>query len=297
MSYINVFVSNKAKIFIKNNQLFLENDDNKVDYPLEDINAIMIENLNTTISTYSLSKFSEYGILTFICDQSHIPSGVVLPFCGHYQTLIQYESQINITKPLQKQLWQTIIKNKIANQNEVLNICGGNDDLKGLLSQVQSGDSRNVEAQASLIYFKKLFDEKFKRRDGNLINSFLNYGYSIIRGAVAREIVVSGLMTFLGVNHHNQFNQFNLADDLMEPFRPIIDLYVKIYLCDEREFSSKIKYDLFNILRYDVQLDNQKQALGHAIEMYVQSFSKSLKENKNLLKSIDIIGLEIHRYE
>jgi len=290
-------VSNKARIFVKNNQLYLENENNKVDYPLEDVNAVMVENLETTISTYTLSKFSEYGILAFICGSTHIPCGVLLPFCGHYQTLSQHELQMNISKPLQKQLWQAIIKNKIGNQNDVLNICGGEDDLKILQEKVQSGDSGNFEAKASLIYFKKLFGNKFIRRNENPINSFLNYGYTIIRGAVAREVVVCGLMPFLGINHHNQFNQFNLADDLMEVFRPIVDLYVKIYLIDEKDLNTDTKYKLFNLLRYDVVIDEQKQTLSHAIEMYVQSFVKSLREKKNLLKNVIITGLEIHQYE
>ncbi len=298
MGYINVFVSKSAHIYVKNNQLFLENEENKVDYPLEDVNSVMIENLSTTISTYTLSNLSQNGIICFICNQNHLPSGVVLPFCEHYQTLSMFENQIKLGKPLQKQLWKSVIENKIKNQNDVLNICGGADQLKHLQESVLSGDSTNNEAKASLIYFKELFGKSFARRDDDFsINAFLNYGYSIIRGFVARSIVVHGLQPFLGINHSNQFNQFNLADDLMEPFRPIVDLYVKIYLSEEKELTSKIKYEIYNIINIDVFVDGQKNPLSYAIEQYVQSFQKSLKENKNLLKEIKIIGLEIHQYE
>ncbi len=298
MGYINVFVSKSAHIYVKNNQLYLENEENKVDYPLEDVNSVMIENLSTTISTYTLSNLSQNGIICFICNQNHLPSGVVLPFCEHYQTLSMFENQIKLGKPLQKQLWKSVIENKIKNQNDVLNICGGADQLKHLQESVLSGDSTNNEAKASLIYFKELFGKSFARRDDDFsINAFLNYGYSIIRGFVARSIVVHGLQPFLGINHSNQFNQFNLADDLMEPFRPIVDLYVKIYLSEEKELTSKIKYEIYNIINIDVFVDGQKNPLSYAIEQYVQSFQKSLKENKNLLKEIKIIGLEIHQYE
>lgn len=298
MGYINIFVSNSAYIYVKNSQLYLENNNSKVDYPLEDINSIMIENLNTTISTYTLSKFSENGILCFVCNQNHLPSGVVLPFCEHYQTLSMFKYQNSISKPFQKQLWKTIVENKINNQNEVLNICGGCDKLKSLRDSVLSGDSSNNEAKASLIYFKELFGNGFVRRDdGNAINSFLNYGYSIIRGFVARSIAVHGLQPFLGINHSNQLNQFNLADDLMEPFRPIVDLFVKIYLLNEPELTTKIKSDIYNIINIDVSIDEQKNPLSYAIEQYVQSFQKSIKENKNLMKEIKIIGLEMHQYE
>lgn len=298
MGYINVYVSKNAHIFVKNNQLFLENQTNKVDYPLEDLNCVMIENLNTTLSTYTLSMFAEYGILCFICNQNHLPSGVVLPFCDHYQTLSVFQSQMGMSKPFQKQLWQKIIKNKIKNQNEVLNICGGYDKLKGLQESVLSGDSTNNEAKASLIYFKELFGKDFVRRDDGIgINACLNYGYAIIRGFVARSIVAHGLQPFLGLKHCNQLNQFNLADDLMEVFRPIVDLYAKIYLTDITELNSNIKAEILNLINYDVLIDGQKQTVSYAIELFVQSFQKSLKESKDYLKEIEITSLEMHRYE
>jgi len=298
MGYINIFVSNDASIYVKNQQLFLENSRAKVDYPLEDVNSIMIENLNTSVTTYTLSKIAEQGIVCFICNQNHLPSGVILPYCEHYQTLTQFENQMKASKPLQKQLWQTIIKNKIENQNEVLNMCGGNDFLKSIKDAVLSGDSTNEEAKASLIYFKELFGKHFARRnDEEIINSFLNYGYSIIRGFVARSISVHGLMPFLGIFHCNQFNQFNLADDLMEVFRPLVDLYVKIYLIEETKMTSIIKSKIFNIINIDVSVDGQKNTLSNAIDLFVESFQKSLSNGKKYLKEIKIIGLDYHQYE
>ncbi len=297
MAYINIFVSKDAYVYTKNSQLFFENEEKKVDYPLEDINCVMIENLNTTISTYSLSKFAEFGILVFICNQNHLPCGVVLPFMEHYQTLSQFEFQNNLSKPLKKQIWQTIIKNKIKNQNDVLNMCGGCDELKQLQDSVVSGDATNNEAKASLIYFKKLFGNGFVRRDDNVINAFLNYGYSIIRGLIARSVVVHGLTPFLGIFHSNSYNQFNLADDLIEVFRPLVDLFVKIKLDSELELTTEIKAKLFGVLNIDVIVDNQKQTVNNAVDMLVESFVKSLKENKNVLKQITICGLDNHSYE
>lgn len=297
MGYINVFVSKEANISIRNNQLTLISKDKKMDYPLEDMNSLMIENLQTNLSTYVLSKLSEYGIITFICDSSHLPCGIILPFCQYYQTLSNFEYQLNASRPLQKQLWKTLVKNKIANQNQVLNICGGNDNLKTIYDKVLSGDTTNCEAQASVIYFKELFGKNFKRREDNNINAFLNYGYSIIRGFVARTICAHGLQPFLGVNHKNQFNQFNLADDLMELFRPLVDLFVKVHLAEETELSSYIKGRLYNIINLEVDVNGQKQAVSYAIELLVQSFVKSLKDGKDQLKTILVTGLEIHNYE
>ena len=297
MGYINIFVSQKAHLSVKNSQLYIKNEEKQQDYPLEDINSVMIENLSSMVSTYTLSKIAEQGILLFVCNQSHLPSGVMLPFCEHYQTLSVFEQQAELSKPLKKQLWQEIVKNKILNQNEVLNICGGNDVLKKLAEGVLSGDSGNNEAKASLVYFKELFGKEFARRTENAINTFLNYGYSIIRGFVARSIAVHGLQPFLGINHCNQFNSFNLADDLMEVFRPIVDLYVKIYLSDEKEINSQIKMDLFNIVNFDVDIDGNKQTVANAIDIFVENFVKSIKEQCNKIKQVKIFGLEMHKYE
>lgn len=297
MGYINIFVSKNANLFVKNNQLFLKGDDKQVDYPLEDINSIMLENLQTNISTYTLSKISEQNILTFICGQSHLPCGVILPFFNHYKTLSVYQKQIELSRPFQKQLWQMIIKNKIGNQNAVLNIFGGNNDLKNIQNQVLSGDSSNAEATASVKYFKQLFGDEFKRREETSINSFLNYGYAIIRGFVARSVAVHGLLPFLGIRHSNQFNQFNLADDLIEVFRPVVDLFVKTYLSDSAELNSAIKQTIYSIINYDVEIDGQKQTLSYAIDMFVESYVKSIQKNKNYLKDVKVINLEIHKYE
>lgn len=264
MSFINIFVTKNAYINIKNNQLYLENNGRIADFPLEDVNAIMIENLSTTITTYSLSKFAEYGILVYICNQTHLPCGIVLPYMEHYQTKSQYDLQINISKPLKKQLWQTLIKNKIKNQNDVLNMCGGKDELRPLFEKVLSGDSKNNEAKASLIYFKKLFGRDFVRRDEIPINIFLNYGYSIIRGLIARSVVVHGLTPFLGLFHCNAYNQFNLADDLIEVFRPIVDLFVKVKLENAFELTTQIKGELFGILNIDVRIEGQKNTINNA---------------------------------
>lgn len=297
MGYLNIYVSKDATISVKNKQLFLQGKDNKTDFPLEDINSIMIENLNTVISTYALSKLAENGILTFICNRSHLPNGLVLPFCEHYHTLTHFNLQNQITSKLQKQLWGTLVKNKIANQNAVLNLHGICDKLKDLENSVVDGDANNNEAKASLIYFKELFGTNFARKADIPINGFLNYGYAIIRAFMARSITAHGLLPFLGIFHNNQYNQFNLADDLMEVFRPIVDLYVKTNLINETELTTEIKAELYNLINYNIMVDGQKQTVNYAVELLVQSFIKSLTMNKNLLKEIKVVNLELHKYE
>ena len=297
MGYINIFVSKDAHINIKDRWVILKNTQKSSEYPLEDINSVMIENLASTISTYTLSKFAEHNILVFICNNSHLPSGILLPFSSYYRPLSIYKSQVGVSKPLQKQLWQQIIKNKISNQNEVLNRLGGRDELKKYFDTVLSGDSKNSEAVASQVYFKKLFGKNFTRDNDEIINALLNYGYSIIRGFVARSITVHGFVPFLGLFHKNEFNAFNLADDLMEVLRPLVDLFVKINFSKTNKISSEEKGLIYNIINIDVEIDNQKQSVSNAIDMFVESLAKSLKDKKVELKEIKIIGLDSHRYE
>lgn len=297
MGYINIYVTRDAELSVRNSSLCLKSGEKIADYPIEDINSVMIENLNTYISTYTISKLAESGILTFICDRAHLPCGVILPYMEHYRTLQHFELQMNLSKPTKKQLWQKVVKNKIKNQNEVLVAFGHYDELTDLERKVLSGDATNIEAQASLKYFKLLFGENFKRREEDSINSFLNYGYSIIRGFVARSLVCHGLMPFYGINHSNQFNQFNLADDLMEPFRPVVDFYVKTFLSDESEMTPSIKAKIYDLINFDVEISGQKQTVCNAADMYVESFVRSLKENKVMLFDINIVRLERHRYE
>lgn len=298
MGYINIFVNNKAKLTIKNNQLFLQGETKQADYPLEDVNCVMIDNPNSAVSFATLSKLAEYGILTYVCNDSHLPNGVMLPYYNHYQTLAVYNKQIAMSKPLQKSLWQTIIKNKIQNQNIVLNLLGHKDKLKFLANNVLSGDTTNNEAKASAIYFKLLFGKDFSRKNDKMaINSMLNYGYAIVRGIVARSVVCHGLLPFLGIFHHNQFNQFNLADDLIEVFRPLVDLFVSTELKDRTELDSKTKFSLCDLINYDVIFDGKKQTLNNAVDMFVESFSKSINLDLNLIKSVAIFGLNRHIYE
>lgn len=297
MGYINIFASSKAHVAVKNEQLVLTNDQKQMDYPLTDISSVMLENRETTISTYALSELAAHNILVFICDQAHLPNGVLLPFNSYYQALTQYHWQIAMPKPLQKQLWQSIIKNKIANQNQVLNLCGGHDELKPLIGAVLSDDATNVEAKASLLYFKALFGPQFIRRDDNVLNACLNYGYAIIRGFVARSITAHGLLPFLGIHHANQLNNFNLADDLMEVFRPVVDLLVKQELGNVTELTTTVKAQLYNLMNVEVGVERGKYALDYAIELLVQNFIKSAKEKSNCLSSITIFGLGTHRYE
>lgn len=301
MGYINILVGSDAKIHIKDKQLFLEklNTSEEIDYPLEDINSIVIESQQSIISTKTITDLAEHNIATFFCDQSHLPNTQVLSFNGHYKNLLIYNIQTQCPKPLQKRLWQSIIKQKISNQAKALNLCNIKNDIDQLVSQVSSGDTNNIESVAALKYFKLMFGKDFSRNQISLINSALDYGYSIIRGAIARSVVAHGLITFLGLHHCNQLNAFNLVDDLIEPFRPIVDLFVFNNFADsqENELNRNMKQSLIGLLNADVLVSDKKYSLSYAVDMMVSSFVDSMSKNINKLLLPDILPFELHKYE
>ena len=256
MGFINLITYSAQDIKIRDNQLILSNNDTFADYPLEDLNSLMIESQSCNISIYALTQLSKYNVATYFCDEKHLPCAYLLNYNGFYKNLEVYKYQTSISKPTQKQLWKQLVSAKIKNQIRALNLCGIKNDLDKYLPKIRSADTDNIEAIVANQYFKLMFGLKFARGNECVINSCLNYGYAIIRGLVARTIVSHGLLPFLGVWHKNQLNAFNLVDDIIEPFRPIIDLFVfqNIKSINQNELTREIKQSLFEILNYDMKL-------------------------------------------
>lgn len=291
-----------SHIKVKNRQIVLSCEERESIFPIEDTNSVMIENLQTTISTHTLSQLAEGKVLVFVCNDKHLPTSILMPFYDNFNQLLVSQKQIEMTKPFKNQLWQSIIKNKIENQARVLEIVENKDFKKVLFfaSQVQSGDKTNQESAASSVYFKLLFGRDFNRSQDNVTNAALNYGYSIIRGFISREIAVHGLLPFLGIWHSNQLNNFNLADDVIEIFRPIVDLFVyknREHLLQENKLTSEIKAGIYNIINYDVAIKKSHHSLSNAVDIFVSSLLRSIKSGKNELEYIKIEDSKIHRYE
>lgn len=299
MPYINMLVSNPAKITIKNNKLVVRGE-KEIKLPIEDINSLLIESRECLISSFALSKLIEKKCVIYVCDDKHIPSGYLIPYNSYYRKLSTLQKQINIPKPLKKRLWQKIVIQKIKNQAKVLEYQNRlqADKLIELSKKVQSNDKTNVEALAANIYFRSPYGDEFSRTQNILINSILNYGYTIIRGLIARNIAIVGFEPCIGIFHSNNFNPFNLADDLIEPFRPVVDLFsCSIDYGIQKELTSNIKRQIYNLLNCDVTINNQKYALSYAVEIMVSSLLKSISSNQDLLLLPDILPLKVHRYE
>ena len=267
---------------------------------MEDISALLIESRQATITTAALSLLGQRGCAVFICDEKHLPCAVLNSYCQHSRQLKVISEQIKLGEVLRKHLWQSIVVSKILNQAECLELCGNKnaaDGLRALAQSVRSGDSGNTEAAAAARYFPALFGADFTRGGLNGINSALNYGYAILRGCMARYLAVYGFMPSLGLHHKSELNSFNLADDMMEPFRPVVDLLVYSAVKPDEELCPELKRLLFNCLNLDIGSGNQRHSVAYAMERTVQSLQRSLTEGENALLLPKLLPLNQHRYE
>lgn len=305
IAFRNIVITQNAVIRSKENQLNISLDfDENHSMPIEDINSIMIETDKAQLSSYALRELAVNGSLVYFCDGQHMPCGVLLPLNSHSRKSKVLLAQLSMKKPLKKRLWQQIVQQKINNQAECLKISGkeGHDKLASMAKRVQSGDSTYVEAQAASQYFRMLFGEQFRRknnpmeRNGDLINAALNYGYSILRASIARNLVVYGFEPSIGIFHHSETNRFNLADDLLEPFRPLVDLFIAQNVTGDRLTPSN-KRHLYNLLNMNILSGNEKHSVMYALERTVKSFAAVCRDNGGNLILPLLTPLKMHSYE
>lgn len=301
MGFRNVKIDSNVKMHIKNQQLLIETGE-IISIPLEDINCILIENQAVTLSAYFLQKVAEYGIALYVCDEKHLPNAVLLPMVRHSRHFKILKYQMEVGKPLQKRLWQQVVIQKIKNQAMCLKILEkpGYTELFRMAKEVQSGDRTHVEAKAAAFYFRALYGMGFSRGDEHIINAALNYGYAIIRGMIARSIVCYGLEPAIGMFHHSELNNYNLADDMIEPFRPLVDLYVSTYF-DIAEIdcglTPEMKRGLFGIINYDMSMKGEKRIVSNCIDMLAASYSSALQGRRDTLDLPELMELRVHSYE
>lgn len=288
MSWRILHIAKSAKLSVKNNQLLYEViGEDSLTLSLEDIAVIVIESNQVLISSYLISELAEKNIVLFSCDKTHMPNGVFFSYHKNSRFLETAEAQISLNEPFKKRLWQKVVIQKIINQAEVLKLfkLPFSEKLVTLSKEVQSGDSSNIEGSAASIYWKSLFDSFSRNNDIDNRNSFLNYGYAILRGLIARNLSATGLLPVLGIHHNNDLNQFNLADDIIEPFRPFIDIETK-HLEGSQELTPEIKKSLISVLTKNCIINNEQVTILKAAETCASSLSKSIKT-----KNIDYLQL------
>lgn len=305
MTWRSILISKGGKLSLQQQQMLIQQEGNEFTVPLEDIAIVVVESRETVITIPLLSAFGLYGITLLTCDEQFLPCGQWLPFNQYHRQLKTLKLQLDASLPQKKQLWQAIVQQKIRNQAGVLKICRfqtESDRLLKMAEKVKSGDKDNLEAQSAVIYFQALFGKGFKRtEDENAINSALNYGYTIMRSAVARTLVLYGWLPQIGLFHHSELNAFNLADDFIEPFRPLVDLLV-VQLANEDKLASNLspilKQRLIKVLNYQLLFKQEKVNALTAIERSVGSLQAALvSKNSDLLKLPEILSLAEHQYE
>lgn len=249
--------------------------------PIEDIGVLVLDNKQITITSGVLEALLENNCAVITCDSKSMPVGLMLPLYGNTTQNERFRHQLDASLPLKKQLWQQTIKIKIENQAAVLKKCTKEEIrcMKVWASEVKSGDSENMEARAAAYYWKNLFpiDGFTRERNGIPPNNLLNYGYAILRAVVARGLVSSGLLPTLGIHHHNRYNAYCLADDIMEPYRPYIDELVYSIVeseMDYMELSKEIKGRLLTIPTLEVNISGKRSPLMVAVGQTTASLYK-----------------------
>ncbi len=258
----------------------------EVTKPIEDIGIVVLDNKRITITQGLLEALLENNSAVITCDSRSMPVGLMLPLYGNSTQNERFRDQLNASQPLRKQLWQQTIKAKIDNQATVLSACCGKSVrlLERMSADVRSGDPDNLEAQAAAYYWKNIFAdisglETFTRnREGVHPNNLLNYGYAILRAVIARSLVSSGMLPTLGIHHHNRYNAYCLADDIMEPYRPYVDelVYsiVKEFGIDNLELTKQMKIRLLGIPTLDVVIGGKRSPLMVAATLTTASLYK-----------------------
>ena len=250
--------------------------------PIEDIGVVVLDNRRITITSGAMEALLENNCAVITCNQKSMPVGLLLPLCGNTTQNERFRSQLEASLPLRKQLWQQTIKQKILNQEHVLRINTAQETncMRVWSNDVRSGDSDNLEARAAAYYWRNVFTTypNFVRdREGTPPNNLLNYGYAILRAIIARALVGSGLLPTLGIHHHNRYNAYCLADDIMEPYRPYVDqLVLDIIQCNLEisDITRDLKMLLLGIPMLDVVINGKRSPLMIAAQQTTASLAR-----------------------
>ena len=288
-----ILVENKLSITTKNLQLILKSENKESSIPIEDIGFLVLDHPEIYLSIPAMNLIVENNTAIIICGTNHLPNGMFLNLNSHHIQQEIFKNQIEASIPLKKQLWQQTIVEKISNQGELLEkITASKNSFAFLASKVLSGDTTNMEGVAAQQYWKffpqpNLEKDGIKReRYGDYPNNFLNYGYAILRAATARSLSGSGLLNTLGIHHKSKYNAFALADDIMEPFRPIVDerVYEIMQRFPEQELNTAIKAELLQILTRTVYFKDEKSPLMVGLQKTASSLQQCFTGNRKKIK-------------
>ncbi|MCW0925097.1 type II CRISPR-associated endonuclease Cas1 [Streptococcus anginosus] len=278
MGWRTVVVNTHSKLSYKNNHLIFKDASRTELIHLSEVDILLLETTDIVLSTMLIKRLVDENILVIFCDDKRLPTAMLMPYYARHDSSLQLSNQITWSEDVKAEVWTTIIAQKILNQAMYLGDCGffeKSQSVIDLYNGLELFDPSNREGHAARIYFNTLFGNDFSREQDNDINAALDYGYTLILSMFAREVVVCGCMTQFGLKHANQFNQFNLASDVMEPFRPIID---RIVYENRNDDFVKIKRELFTIFSDTFLYNGKEMYLSNIVSDYTKKVIKTLNQ-------------------
>ena len=282
MSWRTIVITKRAKLDLQLGFMVVRGE-HTTKVALNEIAVVLIESTAVSLTTSLLAELTKRKVKVIFCDEKRNPSSELVSYYGSHDTSNKIRKQIAWRQNTKEAVWTEIVSEKIRKQKELLELLGKEEAelLSSYLQQIAWNDETNREGHAAKVYFNALLGLDFTRTEDNLINAALNYGYSIILSSFTREIVANGYITQLGLFHDNMFNQFNLASDLMEPFRPLVDKCVLGMKLEQFEHEEKMW--LVDILNQEVQIDGKIQYVSNAIKIYCKSVFDALNEDDSAL--------------
>lgn len=283
-----IYFGNPVRLSLANRQLigkFPAGERDMVTLPIEDLGVVVLDHPQITITHQAIAEMLDNCVAIVTCDSRHLPTGLMLPLSGNLLQSERFNAQVNSSLPLRKQLWQQTIQCKIRNQAKALQKLR-HSDLRPMMrwaNDVRSGDADNLEGRAAAYYWRELYGslipDFIRDRDGIPPNNLLNYGYSIVRAMTARALVAAGLLPTLGIHHHNRYNAYCLADDIMEPYRPYVDITVdRLRQADSPDLFPlllpEVKRQLLSIPTMEVEIDGKRRPMMIAIDVTAKSLMR-----------------------
>lgn len=270
MSWRTVVITGNAKLDYQIGYLVVRGTESKK-IQISEIRMLIVESTAVSLTAYLLQELSKHKVKVIFCDEKRNPSSELIPYYGSHDTSIKIRNQIDWTEEVKMSVWTEIVAEKIRQQAETLSMFGREESemLENYIKEIEFGDATNREGHAAKVYFNALFGKKFSRKDDNSVNAALNYGYSLLLSSFNREIVANGYITQIGLSHSNRFNPFNLASDLMEPFRPLVD--VRVFRLQPEIFEKEEKHVMIRLLEEEVVIDGRSEFLPNAIKIYAKS--------------------------
>ncbi len=295
MAFRVVLIENEVGMYLKLNNLVVRKDGEDTWIPLDDISIVILDNLSISITSRIMCQLAENGIGLVICNPEHLPIGFFSSYDNHSRASKILKFQLYKEQNFYDNLWLDIVYAKVCNQAKAyMSLKDDKDGMNKILDfskSIKPGDPSNREAHAAKVYFNQLMGSSFSRGNENiLLNSALNYGYSIIRAYIARICVGYGLNTQIGIHHKNEYNRFNLVDDLMEPVRPFVDVIAYKLLENEKYFKPEHRHKLVDILNVKVQYRNKNMYFANMLDDYIEQIAAVYMERKSEIIYPDIDG-------